>query len=181
MKKILIAGIGSVLLGDDGIGPYVTRTLEANYVFDEGIEIEDLGTPALDLIDHVAGLDALIVVDAVKNGEAPGTITLYRKPELTRHTPVVRMDPHSPALSDALWAAEFFGNAPKEVLLVGVGGASYEGGASLSQEVKAAVEPAIREVLRELDRLDAGFVRRFEESEIDIWWEEPRLAATGVL
>ena len=57
MKNILVAGIGSVLLGDDGIGPYVVRMLEANYAFDEGVEIEDLGTPALDLIDHIAGLD----------------------------------------------------------------------------------------------------------------------------
>lgn len=179
MKKILVAGIGSVLLGDDGIGPYVTHSLQANYAFDEGIEIEDLGTPALDLIDHVAGLDALIVVDAVKNGGAPGAITLYRKPELMQHTPTARMDPHSPALSDALWAAEFNGNAPKEVLLIGVSGESYESGCSLSRSVHGRVDEVIQEVLRELDRLDAGFVRRFEEGEKDIWWEEPALAIAG--
>jgi len=79
MKRILIAGVGNILLGDDGIGPYVVRKLAANYVFEEGVELEDLGTPALDFIDHIAGLDALIVVDAVKNGEAPGTIVLYGK------------------------------------------------------------------------------------------------------
>ena len=179
MKRILIAGIGSVLLGDDGIGPYVLRLLQANYVFDEGIELEDLGTPALDLIDHIAGLDALIVVDAVEDGNVPGTVTLYRKPELTRHAPTVRLDPHSPALSDALWAAEFFGNAPQEVLLVGVTAASYDGGCSLSGAVQAAVEPVIRQVLRELDRLDAGFLRRFEEGETDIWWEDKTLAIAG--
>jgi len=107
MKRILVAGIGNILLGDDGIGPYVARSLQANYVFDEGVEVEDLGTPALDLIDHVAGLDALIVVDAVNNESEPGTVTLYRKPDLTRHVPAARLDPHSPTLADALWAAEF--------------------------------------------------------------------------
>jgi hydrogenase maturation protease len=176
VKRILVAGIGSVLLGDDGIGPYVARSLQSNYMFDEGIEIEDLGTPALDLIDHIAGLDALIVVDAVNNGAAPGTITLYRKPDLTRHAPAVRLDPHSPALADALWAAEFYGSCPEEVLLVGVSGGSYDATCELSEKVRGSVERAIHEVLRELDRLDAGFVRRFEEAEPDIWWEESRRA-----
>lgn len=179
MKKILVAGIGSVLLGDDGIGPYVAHSLQAQYAFAEGIEIEDLGTPALDLIDHIAGLDALILVDAVNNGKAPGTITLYRKPDLTKCTPAVRMDPHSPALADALWIAEFYGGAPNEVLLIGVSGGSFEGGCSLSEPVKASVEQAIQAVLRELERLDAGFVRRFEEGEKDFWWEDPQFASAG--
>ena len=178
MKRILVAGIGSVLLGDDGVGPYVARLLQANYVFDEGVEVEDLGTPALDLIDHIAGLDALIVVDAVANGPAPGTITLYRKQDLTRSIPGVRLDPHSPALADALWAAEFYGGCPQEVLLVGVSGESYEGGCELSELVQESVERAIQEVLRELDRLETGFVRRFEEGETQIWWES-QLAVAG--
>ena len=171
MKRILVAGIGSVLLGDDGVGPYVARSLRSNYVFDEGVEVEDLGTPALDLIDHIAGLDALVVVDAVNNGETPGTVTLYRKPDLTRHVPAVRLDPHSPALSDALWAAEFYGGCPQEVLLVGVSSESCGAACELSDAVRASVPTAVHEVLRELDRLDAGFVRRFEEAEPVIWWE----------
>jgi len=176
MKRILVAGIGSVLLADDGIGPYVVRLLQANYVFDEGVEVEDLGTPALDLIDHIAGLDALIVVDAVANGAAPGAITLYRKDELTRCTPAVRLDPHSPALADALWAAEFYGGCPQEVLLVGVSGESYEGGCALSKAVQGSVVRAVQAVLRELDRLEVGFIRRFEEGEAKIWWEQPAVA-----
>jgi hydrogenase maturation protease len=176
MKRILVAGIGGVLLGDDGIGPYVVHSLRSAYVFDEGVEIEDLGTPALDLIDHIAGLDALIVVDAVNNGAAPGTVTLYRKADLTRHAPAVRLDPHSPVLCDALWAAEFYGSCPQEVLLVGVTGETYDGACQMSDPVRASVDTAIYEVLRELDRLDAGFVRRFEETDRDIWWETVQLA-----
>jgi Ni,Fe-hydrogenase maturation factor len=33
-KKITIGGIGSVLLGDDGVGPYVVGMLEAGYRFE---------------------------------------------------------------------------------------------------------------------------------------------------
>ena len=45
MKKVKIGGIGNVLLGDDGVGPYIARMLEANYEFEEGVEVQDLGTP----------------------------------------------------------------------------------------------------------------------------------------
>jgi len=170
MKSVLIAGVGNILLGDDGVGPYVVRRLAANYVFEEGIEIEDLGTPALDFVDHIGGLDALIVVDAVNNGEAPGTVAVYEKADLLRHAPSVRMDPHSPALIESLMAAEFYGGGPKEVWLVGVTGESYNAQCTLTPAVQAAVDQAVRQVLWMLDRMDLGFVRRFDESDAAIWW-----------
>jgi len=141
MKRILIAGIGNVLLGDDGVGPYVVRWLDSAYSFGEGVEVEDLGTPALDFIDHIAGLDALIVIDSVDNGRDPGTITLYRRPDLLRNAPSVRMDTHSPAITESLLAADiFFGMPPREVLLVGISAGSYTAGCQLSERVKSAVE-----------------------------------------
>jgi hydrogenase maturation protease len=78
VKHIHIGGVGNVLLGDDGIGPYVARTLEARYEFGDNVHVADLGTPGLDLIAHVSGMDALILVDAVKSGEPAGTVTCYR-------------------------------------------------------------------------------------------------------
>src|SRR5215471_15748369 len=82
VKKVLIGGIGSVLLGDDGVGPYVVRLLEANYCFDESVTVVDLGTPGLDLVAHLSGVDAVVLVDSVKNDAAPGSITLYRREDI---------------------------------------------------------------------------------------------------
>jgi len=65
MKKVLIGGIGNVLLGDDGVGPYGARLLAARYEFDDGVEVADLGTPALDLIDQISGKDAVILIDSI--------------------------------------------------------------------------------------------------------------------
>src|ERR1700674_4042313 len=114
-KKILIGGIGNVLLGDDGVGPYVVRLLEAGYEFEDGVEIDDLGTPALDLIDRISGKDAVILIDSIDTEAEPGKVLLYRKADIMRHRPAVRMDPHSPALVDALLSAELFGVAPANV------------------------------------------------------------------
>ena len=172
MKRVLIAGIGNILLGDDCVGPYVLRLLEVSYSFDEGVVLEDLGTPALDFIDHIAGLDALIVIDSVDNRKPAGTITLYRNDDLKRNAPAVRMDTHSPAITESLLAAEvFFGVSPREILLVGVSAASYDAGCILTDAVKDAVPLARQAVLAELDRLDVSY-RSKTQADNAIWWSE---------
>jgi hydrogenase maturation protease len=154
MKRVLVAGIGNVLLGDDGVGPFVVQWLNNGYAFPDGVEVEDLGTPALDFIDRIVGLDALIVVDAVHNDQPAGTVTLYGKDDLLRNAPGVRMDTHSPALTESLMAAElFFGFPPKEVLLIGISGESYQADCTLSAAVRAAVPAAVTAVFEELTRL----------------------------
>jgi len=170
MKKVLIGGIGNVLLGDDGVGPYVVRLLAARYEFDDGVEVADLGTPALDLIDQISAKDAVILIDSIDTEAAAGALVLYRKSDIVRHCPAVRMDPHSPALVDTLLGADFFGVAPTDVLLVGIQAESYEAGCSLSQPVKASVDQAIAEVLRELDHLGVEYRRQEHPAEVDTWW-----------
>ena len=76
VRKTLIGGIGNVLLGDDGVGPYVVKILESMYDFEESVEIIDLGTPALDLTHQIVGLQSLILVDAVASDDPAGTLAL---------------------------------------------------------------------------------------------------------
>jgi hydrogenase maturation protease len=170
MKKVLIGGIGNVLLGDDGVGPYVALLLAARYQFAEGVDVIDLGTPALDLIDQISGKDAVILIDSVEVEADPGTVLLYRKQDIVRHSPSVRMDPHSPALVDALLSSGFFASAPNDVLLVGIKPESYDAGCRLSKSVKASVDEAIAVVLGELGRLHVEYRRREHPGELVIWW-----------
>jgi hydrogenase maturation protease len=170
MKKILIGGIGCVLLGDDGVGPYVARLLAAHYEFEQGVEVLDLGTPALDLIDHFSSNEAVILIDSIKVEAEPGAVLLYRKEDIMRQSPSVRMDPHSPALVDAMLSAEMFGVAAKDILLVGIKAETFDSGCTLSEPVKAAVEEAVGEVLNELDRLGVSYWHRSNPASLDAWW-----------
>jgi hydrogenase maturation protease len=170
VKQIFIGGIGNILLGDDGAGPYVAHLLESRYDFDAGVEVADLGTPALDLIDRLCGKDAVILIDSIDTDLAPGTVVLYRKAEIMRQAPAARMDPHSPALVDALYSAELFGVAPEEVLLIGIQARGFEPGCNLSAPVKASLDRSIAEVLRELDRLGAGYRCRKHPADTAVWW-----------
>jgi len=171
VKKVTIGGIGSVLLGDDGVGPYVAGMLEASYEFEAGVTIADLGTPGLDLLAHLSGTDALILIDSVSNNALPGTVTLYRKEDILRHGPApVRMDPHSPVLSESLLIAELTGEGPADILLIGITGEQYDVGADLSEAARRAAAEAVKEVLAELSRLKISYCRSRREP-FSAWWK----------
>ena len=177
VKRALIAGIGNVLLGDDGVGPYAVRVFEAQYSFESNVEIADLGTPALDLTHRIVGLHSLILIDSVAADEDPGTIILYRKEDILRHTPPQRLDPHSPALSECLMAADMLGASPEHVLLVGIVGENYAPGSELSASVRRALPHALQAVLQELADLRFSFEKRMTPASPDIWWCEATLSA----
>jgi len=176
VKPILIGGIGNVLLGDDGVGPYVVRLLESRYDFGDSVEIVDLGTPALDLLHRIAGRQAVILVDCVASeDDPPGSVVLYRKEDILRTAPTPRLDPHSPALSECLLTAEMFGTTPKNILLVGVVGESLEPGCELSPAVGDAVETAIEAIILELKFLECDVEQKTDTSEDGVWWIQTRL------
>jgi hydrogenase maturation protease len=180
ISNVAIIGIGNILLGDDGVGPYVVRMLDASYEFGPNVQVLDVGTPALDFIDNLVGLDAAILVDSVENDRPAGTITLYRKEDILRHGVSVRMDPHSPALGESLLTADLMGICPKELLLVGITGRTYDAGCELSPEVSKAVDLAIDVVRAELRRLDVPFSLASRQAEPDIWWAPAQAAATSI-
>jgi hydrogenase maturation protease len=177
MRKLLIAGIGNVLLGDDGVGPFVIRLLEARYDFPEDVELADLGTPALDLPLHLSGADAVILIDSAKFGGAPGDIRLFRKDEILRIPPRPRSDPHSPALRESLSQLELMGMMPGELLLIGMQGSHFGVGPALSSVVRQCIPHVIDAVLRELYRLDVWWEPKSSIVPPDIWWDHSQTAA----
>jgi hydrogenase maturation protease len=83
--RTLVAGIGSSILGDDGVGIHAVRQLEAratNLSFD----IIELGTAGLTLLDSVEGYDNLVIIDAIVTGAPPGTIHELTGDELASST-----------------------------------------------------------------------------------------------
>lgn len=68
--RVAVLGLGNVLMGDDALGPYAVRLLEARYELPGRVPVLDIGTPGLDLVPYFEGVDALVLVDTVRS-EAP--------------------------------------------------------------------------------------------------------------
>jgi hydrogenase maturation protease len=169
--RVGVIGLGNVLMGDDAFGPWVIQTLLAGYEFPDGVSVEDLGTPGLDLMPYLADLEALVLVDTVRSDAVPGAVRLYRRDDLLKHPPQTRLSPHDPGVKEALLTAEFAGRGPREVLLVGVVPETTAMGVRLSPAMRAAVPLAVTEVLRELERLGCPAMLRSAPRAPDVWWE----------
>ena len=171
--RIVIAGMGNVLMGDDAAGPYIIETLNARYEFGPGVEALDLGTPGLDLTPYISGVDTLILVDTVRTGGNPGELRRYEKPALMNRQFRPRVSPHDPALSEALTLAELAGTCPRRVTLIGISPESCAQGTGLSAAVQRAVGAAVDAVIEELRECGASVQTRRDAREANIWWEEP--------
>ena len=70
--RTLVAGIGNVLLGDDGFGVEVARRLRL-HPLPEGVRVEDFGVRALHLAyELLEPYEAVVLVDAMARGDGPG-------------------------------------------------------------------------------------------------------------
>jgi hydrogenase maturation protease len=171
VSRFAVIGIGNVLTGDDAVGPTVLKLLEAGYEVPEDVVVLDAGTPGLDLTAYIAGLDGVVLVDAVKAKAAPGALRTYGKDELLGKAPVLAMSPHEPGVREALLNADFMGVTPRVVRLVGIVPGSVETGIGLTPEVRAALPAALARVVEELAALGVGLRPRVPPAEPDLWWE----------
>jgi hydrogenase maturation protease len=75
-RRILVAGIGNIFLGDDGFGCEVVRRL-AERELPEDVEVVDFGIRGMDLAYALMDpYEVVVFVDAVPRGEEPGTVYL---------------------------------------------------------------------------------------------------------
>ena len=174
MSRILVLGIGNVLMGDDALGSHVIQELEARYDFPDEVSLIDAGTPGVDLTAYMAGHDVLLVVDVVRAEGRPGEFRHYDKAKLLEKAPVVAMSPHEPGLREALLTADFMGVAPAEVKLIGVIPEVVDLGVRLSEAVRSALPRVLEEVVAELAARGAAPAPRDPPGKPDLWWETPR-------
>ena len=143
--RILVLGVGNILLTDEAIGVRIVEALEQRYILPDYVEILDGGTAGMELLrDH------LIIADAiVSKKSAPGTMMILRDEEV----PALftnKISPHQLGLADVLSALRFTGEFPKKLTLVGVIPESLEPHIGLTPTVEAMIEPALEQVLAAL-------------------------------
>ena len=157
--RILILGVGNMLLKDEGVGVHVAAQLQKQHL-PGGVEVIDGGTAALDILLLQEGLYKLVVIDAVRTGNKPGTIYRIRlkgqqKDRLTEIFGKVeqsKISLHQVGLLDALGVAQKANRAPAEIVVIGVEPGQVGFGLELTEPVKRSVPKVIKEVLKEIKK-----------------------------
>jgi hydrogenase maturation protease len=158
-RRILVAGIGNVFLGDDGFGVALAGRL-ARRELPPGVDVVDFGIRGMDLaLAMQDGYDAAVLLDATPRGQAPGTLYLIEPdPPGEEGMPDAHgMDPVQVlALARAL--ADPAGPPPR-TLVVGCEPATRMSAddeeivAALSEPVRAALDEGVRMVESLLEEL----------------------------
>lgn len=178
IPRILIAGVGNLLLQDDGLGPHAIARLQAEYEFGDEVELLDIGTPGLDFVDYLIGREMLIMIDALSSGGVPGEVVTFDKAQLKQFLPNMRLSAHQPCLQETLHTAETAGIDLKEILLVGVVGHSFDVGTELGPYVSHAMPEALELIAELVKQQGVAVQRRSEARPTRAWWEtEPAVKA----
>lgn len=146
---LLVMAVGNILRMDDGFADAVLSRL-AEYDLPEGVELFDAGTSAIDLMEVFNGRDKLIVIDAVRGGQPPGT--LYRFSPQEVEDGVLPMNSlHQVGLLETLKLGELVDCKPRETVVIGCQPEATGLGIGLSEAIKAQIERASGLVRQEIE------------------------------
>jgi len=118
-RTIAIVGIGNSLLTDDGAGIHALERFADGNTEDD-VFCLDGGTVGLALLDRLSDLDSLIVLDAMKLGLKPGTVTVLEGEAMDAHLRNQHGSVHEVGLSDLMDALRLRGDVPAKRALIGI-------------------------------------------------------------
>jgi hydrogenase maturation protease len=151
-RRILVAGLGNLLLSDDGVGVHAVRELQKEVP--RGVVAAEVGTAVLSALDLFEAADRILAIDAMQAGGPPGRICACRLDDL--ENPAVKPSLHDFSLRSAF---DFLPGHRPEVIVLGVEPAVIDYGLALSPEVRAAL-PRVLEEARAILKNWAGAAAR---------------------
>jgi hydrogenase maturation protease len=149
---VKVFAVGNTFCGDDGLGAAVLATLrgESPPAADrsvDGLQLIDLGTDALALIDELEPGGHCVVVDAARMGLEPGQVAAFTPDQARLRIRGDGLSLHGLGLAEAFALAEKLGRLPARTLVIGVEPAQVVPGTGLSDAAAAAV-PRVVEIIR---------------------------------
>jgi hydrogenase maturation protease len=148
LKKILVLGIGNVLMGDDGAGIYAVNKLKEEVIENECLKIVDGGTLGLDLLNFIEWANILIIIDAIDILKEPGTII---KTSIGSDLNLkVSKTSHEIDLEDLLFSAKLLDILPEKIIFFGIQVKKIIMKYGLSREVENKLDELSKHIKREL-------------------------------
>jgi hydrogenase maturation protease len=146
--KVVVLGVGNSLLQDEGVGVHFVQALKKKELDYVNLEVIDGGTsPEITFL--VEGADKLIIVDAVKGGEEPGTIYRFDIGEIAMDSPM-RLSLHQMSILDNLRMLDLIGKRPKSTVIIGIEPKNLDLGLGLSPEIEKKMPELKRLLIREI-------------------------------
>jgi hydrogenase maturation protease len=145
-RRILILGMGNILLSDEGVGVRAIEYLEKQKLPDR-VDLLDGGTGGFTLLSEIQKYSKVILIDATLDEHPVGTIRVI-KPKFARDFPKA-MSTHEIGLKDLIESASILGTLPDIFLMVVSINNVQPMNINLSEEV-SRVLPKIKKTVLEI-------------------------------
>jgi len=141
---VLVLGLGNELLGDDGFGPVLIREIAWKYC-ESASEVEclDGGTQGLALLGRICRRKALIILDALMAGQAPGTVSVFAGEGILQRSSHCSTTAHEGNAGELLAAARLLQELPEQIFLVGMEPETVRTHLGLTKAVEDALPTAL--------------------------------------
>jgi hydrogenase maturation protease len=147
LPRVVIIGVGNLLLGDEGIGIHVVRVLQ-DMDLPPGVRLIDGGTSP-DLIAYTRAGDKMIIVDAARAGGEPGTVHRFLPADLSEERAVLT-SAHEMGVVENLALMSLTGNRPDETVIIGIEPAEIGPGTELSEALRRRLPDIVKAILDEI-------------------------------
>ena len=156
---LLVLGLGNVLLTDDGLGIVAVSLLERFYREPPGVAVLDGGTLGLALLPLLEDAADVILVDAVRTDEPPGSLVRLDGEAVA---PAVRerLSPHQIGVADLLDGLRLRGRTPRRITLLGLVPESLELGVERSPAVADGLSGLVEAIIFEALQMGYAFTAR---------------------
>lgn len=153
MKRLLVLGVGNLLLTDEGAGVHAVQDLSQEKEWNpDQVDFLDGATFTQDIFYVFQEYERVLVLDCVKGGREPGTIYRFTEANL-RDNYEQRLSLHDIDLLDSLKMAELLGNKP-ELMVIGIEPLTIsDWSMELSEPVKAKYPKYLEAARREMRAL----------------------------
>ncbi len=160
-KKILVIGMGNVLMQDEGVGVRAVEELENRYIIPPNVNVVDGGTTGMELFEPIRNCDQLLVADAINTGDAYGTLVRIANEEIPAFFQT-KLSNHQLGLSDLLALLMLKGEVPEHVAIIGMVPHSLENKLGLTAEAEAGLDAMVEMLVSELAAMDVELKPRDE-------------------
>lgn len=148
--KILILGLGNILLQDEGIGVHALREME-KLEWPPHVDLLDGGTGGFVLLSLFQDYQTMIIIDAALTNDPPGTIKTIQ-PKFAKDFPK-SLSTHELGLKDMIESSILLEKVPSLHLITCTINPEQEMSVDLTPEIKKCIPGIINETLKIIAKL----------------------------
>jgi len=152
-NKILILGIGNVLMGDEGVGVHAIKKMEKE-TFPPNVTLLDGGTGGFHLLEYLQEYPNVIMIDATMDNDPAGTIKVI-EPKFATDFPKA-LSAHDIGLRDLIESAVVLGELPKMFLITLTIDSIQSMEMNLSPEIEKQIPAVVGKVKEISKKISSG-------------------------